>query len=79
MSSIQDQVYDIVASTLDIKKAQIRPASTWEDCNADSLDVVELILALEDKFNISFDTAELKKITSVADLTDAIQHKLQAG
>lgn len=77
MNSVQDQVYEIVSSTLDVKRADIRPASTWEDCKADSLEVVELVLALEDHFNISFDTPELKNIKSIADLVEAVQAKLQ--
>jgi len=79
MTKLQNQVYEILASVLEVNKKEIRPNSTWADYNADSLDVVELVLALEDHFQLSFETGELKSIRTVGELVAAVERKVQSG
>ena len=48
-----------------------------EDLNADSLDIVELIMALEEEFGITVEDEEAENITTVGDIVEAIKEKLQ--
>ena len=48
-----------------------------EDLNADSLDIVELIMALEEEFGITVEDDEAESIATVGDVVDAIKEKLQ--
>ncbi len=79
MKSIRDQVYDIIASTLDVKRSDIRPASSWADYDADSLAVVELVFALEEHFGVSFEILELEGMKTVADAVRVIEQKRGAA
>ena len=79
MKSIRDQVYNIIASALDVKWSDIRPTSSWDDYEADSLAVVELVFALEEHFGVSFEMVELERMKTVADAVRAIEQKRGAA
>ena len=79
MSSIERQVCALVTSALDIKAGDIRPESTWDDYDADSMDLVELVFALEQHFGISFEISDLEQVKSIADLVRVIERKVGAG
>jgi acyl carrier protein len=49
------------------------PASTWKQLDVDSLDLVELVKALEDRYGISIDDDELKPVQSVGDAVALVQ------
>jgi len=51
-------------------------ASFADDLDADSLDLVELVMALEDEFDVSIDEEELEGITTVAKAVDLVRSKL---
>ncbi|HAN98200.1 MAG TPA: acyl carrier protein [Planctomycetaceae bacterium] len=72
MSSIEQRVFEIVAEELSVDKDKIRPETTFiNDLGADSLDIVELIMALEEEFDISIPDDAAEKITTVG---EAIKH-----
>lgn len=72
MSSIEQRVFEIVAEELSVEKDKIRPETTFiNDLGADSLDIVELIMALEEEFDISIPDDAAEKITTVG---EAIKH-----
>lgn len=79
MRSIERQVCDIVTSALEVRPSDVRPDSTWDDYEADSLDIVELVFALEQHFGISFEIPELETIKSVADMVRVIERKVGAA
>jgi acyl carrier protein len=79
MTSIERQVCDIVTSVLEVRPDDVRPDSTWDDYKADSLDIVELVFALEQHFGISFEIPELETIKSVADMVRMIERKIEVG
>ena len=63
MSDVQDKIFDIIAKEASIDRSRITPASTLKDLQIPSLDVVQIIFAIEDQFqinlpddNASFDT-----------------------
>jgi len=53
-----------------------REASFAEDLDADSLDLVELVMALEDEFDVSIEEEELEGIATVAQAVDLVRSKL---
>ncbi|MDO4879573.1 MAG: acyl carrier protein [Neisseria sp.] len=66
MSNIDEQVKEIVATQLDKDLADIKNESSFQDdLGADSLDVVELVMALEEAFGINIPDEDAEKITTV--------------
>ncbi|WP_181882331.1 acyl carrier protein [Helicobacter didelphidarum] len=72
-SAVFDQVKLLVASELKVKLDEITPESDFtKDLNADSLDVVEFIMSLEEKFDIKIPDEDAEKIKTVQDVVDYI-------
>ena len=66
MSSIEDRVKKIVAEQLGVKEEEVlNEASFVDDLGADSLDTVELVMALEEEFETEIPDEEAEKITTV--------------
>lgn len=66
--SIADEVKEIISTQLDVSMANIADdASFIDDLGADSLAIVELVLALEDKFDIDIPDEDTEKIRTVKD------------
>ena len=67
----------IVAEQLSVDEEDVVPeASFIEDLNADSLDLVELIMTLEEEFNIKISDEDAEKIQTVQDAIDYLQEHL---
>ena len=68
---ITDKIYTIVAEQLSIKVEAIHPESSIkEDLGGDSLDSVELVMALEDAFEIEITDEDAAKIKTIQDIID---------
>ena len=66
MSNIEDRVKKIVAEQLGVKEEEVRAESSFvDDLGADSLDTVELVMALEEEFETEIPDEEAEKITTV--------------
>lgn len=73
MSSIEERVRKIVSEQLGVKEEDVRnDASFVEDLGADSLDTVELVMALEEEFETEIPDEEAEKITTVQQAVDYI-------
>jgi acyl carrier protein len=73
MSSIEEQVKSIVAEQLGVKEEEVTSdASFVDDLGADSLDTVELVMALEEEFETEIPDEEAEKITTVQQAIDYI-------
>lgn len=73
MSSVEDQVRSIIAEQLGIKTDEIKDdASFVDDLGADSLDTVELVMALEEEFETEIPDEEAEKITTVQNAIDYV-------
>ncbi|MCP5155162.1 MAG: acyl carrier protein [Ectothiorhodospiraceae bacterium] len=74
MSTIEERVKQIVVEQLGVKEEDVSPdASFVDDLGADSLDTVELVMALEEEFNCEIPDEEAEKITTVQQAMDYIK------
>ncbi|MEJ2198064.1 MAG: acyl carrier protein [Desulfuromonadales bacterium] len=73
MSSINERIKQIVAEQLGVDEDQVtNEASFMDDLGADSLDTVELVMALEEEFDIESSDEDAEKIQTVQDAIDYI-------
>ncbi len=73
MSGIEERVKKIVVEQLGVNEGEVRPdASFVDDLGADSLDTVELVMALEEEFDCEIPDEEAEKITTVQQAIDYI-------
>mgnify|MGYP000153249621 FL=1 len=73
MSSIEDRVKKIVAEQLGVKEDEVQASASFvEDLGADSLDTVELVMALEEEFETEIPDEEAEKITPVQAAIDYV-------
>lgn len=69
INEVKEKVIDIISNQLGIEPDAITPeASVIDDLGADSLDVVELVMALEEEFDVEIPDEEAEKIKSVGDI-----------
>lgn len=74
--SVEEKVVGIVSDQLDTPKDDINRASSFvDDLKADSLDIVELVMALEDEFDIKIPDEDYDKIKTVGDVITYIEEK----
>lgn len=74
MSNVQERVQKIIAEQLSVSEDQVTgEASFVDDLGADSLDTVELVMALEEEFEIDIPDEEAEKIVTVQDAVDYIK------
>ncbi|MFM8415009.1 MAG: acyl carrier protein [Planctomycetota bacterium] len=80
MASVQDRVIEIVASQLGGSKDQItRETSFINDLGADSLDTVELVMELEEEFEINIPDEAAERIHTVGQAIDFIEKQQASG
>ena len=80
MSDIAEKIKKIIVEQLDVAEADVLPAASFvDDLGADSLDQVELIMAMEEQFEISISDEDAEKIVTVQDaiayITKALEGK----
>ena len=79
MGAVQDRVIDIVAEQLGVDKDKVTPETSFvNDLGADSLDTVELVMELEEEFDISIPDDAAEKIQTVGQAIEFIE-KAQAA
>lgn len=73
-SAVQSKVVDIIANQLGVEKDIVTPeANVIDDLGADSLDVVELVMALEEAFELEIPDDDAEKIRTVKDILDYLE------
>lgn len=75
-SEIFEKVADIASDVLGINADEIAEETTFDDLDADSLDRLQLVTAMEDEFDIEIDDEKLEAINSVAEAIVAIKSAL---
>ncbi len=71
-----DKIREIISDQLDIELEKITAETTFEEIDADSLDLVELVMALEEEFDIEISDEEIEKIKSVNDVVKHIESRI---
>ncbi|MCK4912492.1 MAG: acyl carrier protein [Candidatus Omnitrophica bacterium] len=75
--SVDEKVKGIISEQLGVKKEEIKPESSFiDDLGADSLDTVEVVMALEEEFGIEIPDEDAEKITTVGDASRYIENKM---
>ncbi|GAA0349760.1 acyl carrier protein [Bacillus horti] len=74
MAEVFDRVKKIIVDRLDVDEAEVKlEASFKDDLGADSLDVVELVMELEDEFDLEISDEEAEKISTVGEVVTYIE------
>ena len=73
-----EKLQQIIAEVLNVDASEVMPGTTFtEDLGADSLDLYQIILGVEDAFDIEIPQEEAEKIVTVADAIDLIQRDVE--
>ena len=79
MSNVAEKVKEIISQQLDVDTAQIKESASFiDDLGADSLAIVELVLAFEEQFEIDIPDEDTEKIRTVGDAVGYIQEHAKA-
>ena len=77
MADIVERVKKIIIEQLDVAEEDVVPTASFvDDLGADSLDQVELIMAMEEEFNVSISDEDAEKIATVQDAIDYVKKAL---
>lgn len=78
MANLEERVADIIVEQLGATKEEIVPeASFIDDLGADSLDIVELVMAMEETFDIEIPDDDAEKIQTIGDAVAYLKEKLE--
>lgn len=71
---MKDRVLEIISEQFHIDKKNLNKTTSFaDDLNADSIELVEMVMTLEDEFDISLDDEELVKIQTIGDVLELIE------
>lgn len=74
--AVEDRIKKIISEQLGVEESEVVPEAKYvEDLGADSLDTVELVMALEEEFNVEIPDEEAEKIQTVGQTIDYIKEK----
>ncbi len=75
--SIEEKVIELVAQKLNLSKDQVKLESSFvDDLGADSLDLVELVMAMEEAFGLEVPDDDAEKLRTVKDVVDYIKERV---
>jgi acyl carrier protein len=75
MASVSERVKSIIVEQLGVDEAEVRPeASFTDDLGADSLDIVELVMAFEEEFDVEIPDDDAEKISTVRSAIEYIEN-----
>lgn len=73
-----EKLQEIIADVLNVQKEEIKPETTFvDDLGADSLDIFQIIMGIEEEFDIEIDNDEAEKIVTVQDAVDQIKKAVE--
>ena len=73
-----EKMQDIIAEVMNVPKEDITPETTFvDDLGADSLDIFQIIMGIEEEFDIEIDNEEAEKITTVQDAVEQIKKAVE--
>ncbi len=78
MSDTLEKITEVIADKLGVEPSKITPEAKFvEDLGADSLDTVELVMQLEDEFNLEIPDEEAEKLTTVGSVVEYINKHIE--
>lgn len=75
--SVFEKIKKLIVEQLDVDEEKLTMDTTFEDIDADSLDVVELVMALEEEFGLEIADEEVEKIKTVGDIVNYIEANIK--
>ena len=75
--NLSDRIHEMLSEHLNVEAADLTETTSFDDLNADSLDVVEMIMALEEEFNIEIPDDDAEKIRTVGDVIDYVKERTE--
>jgi acyl carrier protein len=76
---LEDRVSAIIVEQLGVTKEELAPKANFiEDLSADSLDIVELVMAMEEEFDIEIPDDDAEKIQTIEDVISYVKGKIEA-
>lgn len=73
-----EKLQEIIADVLNVQTDEIKPETTFvDDLGADSLDIFQIIMGIEEEFDIEIDNDEAEKIVTVQDAVDQIKKAVE--
>ncbi len=77
--SLEERVTDLIVEQLGVSRAEVvAKASFVDDLGADSLDIVELVMSLEESFDIEIPDEDAEKIQTIGDATAYLKERLES-
>ena len=71
--SVEETIRQIVTRIVHCEDKDITPTSTWKDLEADSLDLVQILVAVEEAFDIEIQDEDAEKLTNMGDMVAYIE------
>lgn len=71
--TILEKVKEMIVDRFGVQEDKVTPIMTFDDLGADSLDVVELVMELEDTFNVQFEDDKIEQLSNIGDAVDYIE------
>jgi acyl carrier protein len=79
MASVQEKVKHIIVEQLGVDEEEVKPEAAFvDDLGADSLDVVELVMALEEEFGLEISDEDAEKLATVKQAVEYIESHVKA-
>jgi len=76
MSATEEKIKDIIVKIVHCDREVLKPESTFQDMKADSLDMVQVLVALEDEFNIEIPDEEAQKFKNFSDFVSYVEARV---
>ncbi|MFQ5513799.1 MAG: acyl carrier protein [Myxococcota bacterium] len=80
MEAVTEKVHSIIGDQLGVERANLVPeANLLDDLGADSLDIVELVMALEEEFGIEVPDDDVERMRTISDIVDYLRTRVEAS
>lgn len=78
MQNLEDRIREVIAQEVNISIGEIKPQVSFvNDLGIDSLDIIDIIMALEEEFNVEIPEEDVDQMVKVKDLVEYIAHRLK--